>query len=320
MYCFRKNLDFPFSNQKIITLIISAYLPTRGNYEVDVFMDCIDQLYQIFQKFKDMHDILIGGNLNEDLNKSSPDKRGKYLRTFITDCQLTASFSGNTYINPKGEECTEIDYFLFNSSTFRQFSNKTVLKELNQVVLDHYPISIECNSEFTRRITIECNSEFTRRIIKKDQNINNKIKWEKVDKERYQLLVNQSIVNELKNINLDSNANVENAISKVSNILIADIKQCTPPNPTRNKQRKGKLQVWNSDISNVYKCMCNANEEWYQAGKPRKTDNPIFQNRKEQKMYFRKTYRCEIARREQQLRENIMSTRTRDCKTFHFLI
>ena len=66
--------------------------------------------------------------------------------------------------------------------------------------------------------------------------------------------------------------------------------------------------------------MRNANEEWYQAGKPRKTDNPIFQNRKEQKMYFRKTYRCEIARRELQLRENIMTTRTRDCKTFHFLI
>ena len=60
--------------------------------------------------------------------------------------------------------------------------------------MDHYPISIECNSEFTRR------------IIEKDQNINNKIKWEKVDKERYQLLVNQSIVNELTNINLDSNA------------------------------------------------------------------------------------------------------------------
>ena len=87
-------------------LIISAYLPT--NYEVDVFKDCIDQLYEIFQKFKDTHDILIGGDLNEDLNKSSPDKRGKYIRTFITDCQLTASFSGNTYINPKGEECTEI--------------------------------------------------------------------------------------------------------------------------------------------------------------------------------------------------------------------
>ena len=66
--------------------------------------------------------------------------------------------------------------------------------------------------------------------------------------------------------------------------------------------------------------MCNANEEWYQAGKPRKTDNSIFQNRKEQKMYFRKTYGCEIARRELQLRENIMTTRTRDCKTFHFLI
>ena len=66
MYCFRKNSDFPFSNQKIITLIISAYLPTRGNYEVDVFMDCIDQLYEIFQKFKDTHDILIGGDMNEE--------------------------------------------------------------------------------------------------------------------------------------------------------------------------------------------------------------------------------------------------------------
>jgi exonuclease III len=47
-------------------LIISAYLPTRGNYEVDVFMDGIDQLYEIFQKFKDTHDILIGGDLNEE--------------------------------------------------------------------------------------------------------------------------------------------------------------------------------------------------------------------------------------------------------------
>jgi len=36
-------------------------------------------------------------------------------------------------------------------------------------------------------------------------------------------------------------------------------------------------------------------------------------------MYFRKTYRCEIARRELQLRENSMATRTRDCKAFHFL-
>jgi hypothetical protein len=81
-------------------------------------MDCIDQLYEIFQKFKDTHDILIGGDLNEDLNKSSPDKRGKYLRTFITDSQLTASFSENTYINPKGKECTEIDYFLFTKSSY----------------------------------------------------------------------------------------------------------------------------------------------------------------------------------------------------------
>jgi hypothetical protein len=158
-----------------------------------------------------------------------PDKGGKYLRTFITDCQLTASFSGNTYFNPKGDECTEIYYFLFNSSTFRQFSNKRTKPD--------------CFGPLSNIHSLECNSEFTRRIIEKDQNINNKIKWEKVDKERYQLLVNQSIVNELTNINLDSNANIENAISKVSNILIANIKQCTPPNPTRNKQRKWKLHV-----------------------------------------------------------------------------
>ena len=57
--------------------------------------------------------------------------------------------------------------------------------------------------------------------------------------------------------------------------------------------------------------MRNAYDEWYQEGKPRKTDNPIFQNRK--------TDICEIARRELQLRDNIMATRTRDCKSFNFL-
>ena len=49
-------------------LIISVYLPTKGCHDLEEFQDCVDQLYEISQKYGRSHDILIGGDFNEDIN------------------------------------------------------------------------------------------------------------------------------------------------------------------------------------------------------------------------------------------------------------
>jgi hypothetical protein len=94
---------------------------------VTEFQECIDEMYELIQKYGNTHKILIGGDLNEDLNNASGSKRNNYLREFINEGQLKFNNMSKTFTNANGKECSEIDYFLHNLSTS---SNKEVLYAL----------------------------------------------------------------------------------------------------------------------------------------------------------------------------------------------
>ena len=77
-------------------------------------------------------------------------------------------------------------------------------------VSDHYPISINCDTDCEQRIDTGT----------KDRKI--KINWEKVNKECYSKMVNQEITNRKvigEAQKLESNYGIENMIIEVSNIL-----------------------------------------------------------------------------------------------------
>jgi hypothetical protein len=57
------------------------------------------------------------------------------------------------YINLKGQECSEIDCFLYNRNTDRKFSDKIIQDKLEPNTSDHYPISITCNANLEYRNT-----------------------------------------------------------------------------------------------------------------------------------------------------------------------
>ncbi|VDI13607.1 Hypothetical predicted protein [Mytilus galloprovincialis] len=71
-------------------LVVSVYLPsTGGRNSTDEFLDTIDQLNEIITKYQDTHEIIIGGDLNEDLgNDERQNKRKKYLQQLIEDYRL----------------------------------------------------------------------------------------------------------------------------------------------------------------------------------------------------------------------------------------
>jgi len=83
----------------------------------------------------------------------------------------------------------------------------------------------------------------------------------------------------------------------------------------KNKN-KGKLQIWTEAISNAYKEMRQTNNNWYEAGTPH-VNHPTIQLRKK---IFRSIYRTEIALKELSIKKKILTTRTRDSKTFHLLL
>jgi hypothetical protein len=115
-------------------------------------------------------------------------------------------------------------------------------------VSDHYPISINCDTDCEQRIDTDT----------KDRKV--KINWEKVDKECYSKMVNQEITNRKvmeEAQKLESNYRIENMIIEISNILRDCAKKCTPQK--KQKKKLEKLQVWNNDISNAYKEMKHTN-------------------------------------------------------------
>jgi exonuclease III len=112
-------------------LVASVYLPSKGSHDyVDEFYDCIDQLYEIYQRYQGTHTIIIGGDLNEDLNNEKTNKMNKYLWHFIKECGLSYDNSANTFIKPNGEECSELDYFLhtinYKFCTKKEVLNNTI--------------------------------------------------------------------------------------------------------------------------------------------------------------------------------------------------
>ena len=96
-------------------LLMSAYLPAKGCKDHIVeYQETIDQLFEIIQKYNSTHQILIGGDINEDLNHKTGTVRNNYVQDFISDCNLTYSVTGKTFVNSCGQDSTEIDYFLHN--------------------------------------------------------------------------------------------------------------------------------------------------------------------------------------------------------------
>jgi exonuclease III len=59
-------IEFKDNNQRSL-LIVYVYLPTKGCHDLDEYIYSI--LFEIYQKYNLTHDILIGGDINEDLTK-----------------------------------------------------------------------------------------------------------------------------------------------------------------------------------------------------------------------------------------------------------
>jgi hypothetical protein len=95
-----------------------------------------------------------------------------------------------------GKECTEIDYFLHNLSTY---SSKVVIDTIGKNTSDHHPI----------RMVFKFEHKSYKNESKNVQKIERKTKWEKVDKDLYMAMVQTSteqLQNQLTNSELTLDA------------------------------------------------------------------------------------------------------------------
>ena len=231
-------------------IIASVYLPTRSNRDATMeFQDCANQIYEICQKYQHTHDIILGGDLNEDLSKNDDSKRYKYLQNLISDYDMKFTCAGKTFTISCGVDCSEIDYFLYKTIDSKIIKEKTILY-LENSASDHYPIQLELNCTYSSKLTHN---------RKENPIVHRKINWGKVDKSDYQRIVEYEINQSNLTAKLDCE-NMEQAIDNLTSIMKNAAEKCAPKRKTFNT--KPKLKVWTPEISSNLKLLRNAIKLW----------------------------------------------------------
>lgn len=286
-------------------VVISVYLPAKGgkNHTIE-YQDTIDQLYELYQTYKYTHKIIIGGDINEDLNELTGTKRNQYLRDFLDECSLSYDNKAKTFVNSVGQESSEIDYFLHNLSE-RDNSRKQVLDSLSENTSDHYPIRMIIRfAHDTKKVK---NKHGNNKLVKR-------INWDKVDKEWYSAHISANINSLQLNQNVGTSALDQTILEtcdlmKQTAILTASTKSIFNAKP--------KLKVWTPEIKSALNISRQKYKVWKNHGKPSDKNNTLMLEKKMSKKEFRKTIRIELAIQRTKEKEKILETKTKDMKLFH---
>ncbi|MEW8545688.1 MAG: endonuclease/exonuclease/phosphatase family protein, partial [Candidatus Thiodiazotropha sp.] len=187
-------------------LLVSVYMPCKGLQDsVENYEDCLAQLSEIVAKFSSSHSIIVGGDFNEDMVKQS--KRLRVLSDFITENKLQFNPVGKTYVNPDGVETSTIDYIFYDQKMKQQLLSAERLSTIHTNVSDHLPV--------------RCTFEIDLQHIQETDKIlppSNKIKWDKINKVKYEQVVTEKIA-EL-NGKLLSRGALDVRVQKVNEILV----------------------------------------------------------------------------------------------------
>ena len=222
------------------------------------------------------------------------------MKTMMKECNLQTNFKGPTFINTQGIDVSEIDYFFFNKSDRTSYR----LTDIPSSVSDHHPIGVN----------IQCSLQ---KVNKRNTEKKKRIKWEKVDKERYQEIINdhiETIEEKIKANNIPFNG----LIKETTEMLTNSANICSK----RRDYGKNilKLKIWNKEIAHALYLNKHTYKQWKQADRPSDPDNPLLIRKKETRKKFRTELRIEDSKRKHIYRDRIINANNNDKQLFHQLI
>ena len=287
-------------------LLVSAYMPCNGMQGcVDEFEDTLDQLSEITAKYSS-HQIIIGGDFNEDIiepNKNS--KRLQLLQNFLSENKLSYRPVGKTYVNPNGIETSAIDYIFYDDKINDRLLSAIRLEAIPTNVSDHIPVC--CTFQYRFRQFSKSTDQFKP---------SSKVKWDKLDKDRYQSVVTSKLVSLEHNVS--SAAVLDVQVQKINDILVQATDEVRPKPVKRH--RKARLNVWTAEIGLAVSAKKKAFWEWKQNNRPDQSDNVFVVNKKTTTKRLRKLCRVESAKARGADRQQILDAKSNDTKLFHKLI
>ena len=142
------------------------------------------------------------------------------------------------------------------------------------------------------------------------------MKWDKLDKDRYQSVVTSKLVSLEHSVS--SAAVLDVQVQKINDILVQATDEARPK-PVKQR-RKARLNVWMAEIGLAVSAKKKAFWEWKQNNRPDQSDNVFVVNEKTTTKCLRKLCRVESAKARGADSQQILDAKSNDTKLFHKLI
>lgn len=279
-------------------IILSVYMPCKGTIDhVSEFKNCIDQIHEILSTYKNCNQVIIGGDLNEDIVNGKASDRKNSVQELMSENDLSTKHLGATFINSYGQDSTTIDFFLYQ----KEYEKSVVsIEKLDIIgnVSDHYPLLLKLNVSLG---TTEMDNNQSKTTI-------SKIRWEKVDILKYKQNIQCGL--EKLNFEIDSEEDLSTVLQNINNIIKVSAEVATPG--CLRPRKKPKLKVMNDAIRNAITQKKRAFHNWKANGRTRDPNNLYMKAKKETTQLLRKECRLEIANRRIVERQRLIQVRSTD--------
>ena len=256
--------------------LVNVYMPCRGSYSNTDFLNELDQVEEICQKFQSLH-IIVAGDFNIDLNKSN-DVRVRYFKKFLKTNNLMEAYPINspTFRHHNGLHTSKIDYILFNQSL------KSIVTAVEYKVLEHDPMNCSSHDPLLLKLYLK-ETTINMTCLKKRDKWTGKPQWDKCDKHAYEEALSQYLHTDIK----PSSPGL--AIQYLTQAISKAIEKTVP-----FSKPKPKKQVWSPHIARSLKESRRADAQWKQANRPGPPHN-LFISRKITKKAYRSAQRIQTA-------------------------
>ncbi|CAG2214135.1 unnamed protein product [Mytilus edulis] len=254
------------------------------------------------------HQIIIGGDFNEDIINGASSQRKKCINDFMQDHELSSKETGLTFIHSNGKDATAIDFILYQN---KYSENIIDIKKLNVTsnVSDHYPILLSVLHHQKKLNTSEKSQISTKTF-------NKRIKWDKIDTGKYASLISTEISS--TRCKIQNREDIVSGFSTLNNIIIKATKVFAPK--SNKGKKKPKLQVMNEEIRKAISNKKVAFYNWKNNGSINDQHNYYLKQKKLTTYELRKQCRLEIALRRINERQKLIESKVSDTKTFFRMI
>ncbi|CAC5362879.1 unnamed protein product [Mytilus coruscus] len=287
--------------------LTNVYMPSDSKNADIEYKDTLAQIDEMIEKYKDTHEIIVCGDMNGSLHRSSTP-HDKILQTFCKEKCIGNSKKcpvKETFYHQNGKSKGQIDYFLFksNSEIINKIRQIDVLDTDPENTSDHVPVILTLNNQL-------------KKVRENATTIIAKPKWTDCDHQIYKEIINK----DLPNLMQKSKGIIEQDIRNLEKLLHKAGEAAIPKYRRKIKIKSKGKAIWNEQIDKASKQSKNAYKVWRQHGAPQERSNELKIKMTAAKRILRKAQRQAYASQRESTAGKIMKASNADTKLFYKLI